>query len=476
VTEQRLDELAAALGRTRPVLDDIARARIAAGIQAAHDRRDPARHRVRRVGWLVGGALAAAVALAAVIGLRPRPAEPTVAVAPAPGVVRLPDGVPLLAARDATVIGELGQATVTLYGRGWATHQGHRLTVEAEAFVVDRPAGNAPVEVAARGATIQVLHATFAVASSSELRVTVIRGELVLRCPGAEAASVVTAGQAARCEPAPPAPASARPAPAPPGGPPPAPPRVLPAPAPPGGPPPATGAGEPSPAAPARRVAATAPLAPAAAASPARPELPAPRPVDAAVDAASQTAVPTGSLRAIAPGAAEPGAPPPPPAAPAARYAEAERLMASDADAARRVLRALVADAPGAPEAAPALLDLARLAAAGGDHPAALAALDELARHPGGGALAMPAAYLRCLVTQGDARRRACFAAFRAQYPGSPHDADALAWLAAAAARAGDCATAQALIGEFLERYADAPAAPAIRAWKARCDPAAAPP
>lgn len=474
MTEQRLDELAATLGRTRPVLDDIARARIAAGIQAVHDRREPGRHRVRLVGWLVGGALAAAVALVA-IGLRPRPAEPTAAVAPAPGVVRLPDGVPLLAARDATVTGELGQATVTLYGRGWATHQGHRLTVEAEAFVVDQPAGDAAVEIAARGATIQVLRATFAVASSSELRVTVIRGEISLRCPGAATTSVVTAGQAARCEPLPAAPAPLLPAPGTPGGLPGEPPPVPPAPATPGGPPPATGSGEPLPAAPARRAAATAPLSPAAAASPARPELPAPRPVDEAVDAASQTAAPTASLRAIAPGAAEPGAPTPPPADPAARYAEAERLMASDADAARRALRALVADAPGATEAAPALLDLARLAAAGGDHPAALAALDELDRHPGAAALAMPAAYLRCLVTPGDAGRRACFAAFRARYPGSPHDADALAWLAAAAARAGDCAAAQALIGEFLERYPDAPAAPAIQAWKARCDAAAAP-
>jgi outer membrane protein assembly factor BamD (BamD/ComL family) len=406
------------------------------------------------VGWLVGGALAAAVALAA-IGLRPRPAEPTAAVAPAPGVVRLPDGVPLLAARDATVTGELGQATVTLYGRGWATHQGHRLTVEAEAFVVDQPAGDAAVEIAARGATIQVLRATFAVASSSELRVTVIRGEISLRCPGAASTSVVTAGQAARCEPPPAAPAPPLPAPATPGG--------LP--------------GEPPPVPPAPRAASTAPrAADAATRTPAVRRETSASPPSTAGDVAGSPAAAASAAPAIATGSPEPDPPASAPRAdPAARYAEAERLMASDADAARRALRALVTEAPAAPEAAPALLDLARLAAAGGDHLAALAALDELDRHPGAAALAMPAAYLRCLVTPGDAGRRACFAAFRARYPGSPHDADALAWLAAAAARAGDCAAAQALSGEFLERYPDAPTAPAIRAWKARCERAAPP-
>jgi hypothetical protein len=86
----------------------------------------------------------------------------------------------------------------------------------------------------------------------------------------------------------------------------------------------------------------------------------------------------------------------------------------------------------------------------------------------------MPAAWLRCLAT-GDAGQRACFAGFRTRYPGSPHDADALAWLAAAAARDGNCAAARALIAEFLERYPDTPAAPAIRGWKTRCERAASP-
>jgi hypothetical protein len=470
MSEQRLDELAASLGRTRPALDDIARARIAAGIQAAHDGRGPAR-RERRVPWLVAGGIAAALALAVGIALRPRPAG-RAAAGPAPAIARLPDGVPLLAAGDATVSGELAQATVTLYGRGWATYQGPRLTVEAEAFLVDRTAGDAPVEVAARGATIRVLHATFAVASASELRVTVIRGEVALRCPGAEATNVVTAGQAARCEPPPPAPPAASM----PGAPPPP---VAPPPpaAPPGEPPPApapraalTAAGADPVAAPAPRAAPSAPLAASAGAASAagsavRPERSAPR----------FTAGDAASLRAIAPGSAEPAPATALHADPAARYAEAERLMASDADAARRALRALVSDTPGAPEAAPALLDLARLAAAGGDHAAARAALDELAGHPAAAALAMPAAYLRCLVTPGAARRRACFAGFRARFPGSPHDADALAWLAAAAAGSGECPAALALIGEFLDRYPDAPAAPAIRAWKARCDRAASP-
>lgn len=473
MSEQRLDELAASLGRTRPVLDDIARARIAAGIQAAHDRRGPARQE-RRMPWLAAGGIAAALALAVVIALRPRLADRADRAAPgsAPVIARMPDGVPLLAGSDAAVSGELAQASVTLYGRGWATHHGPRLTVEADAFLVDRAVGDAPIEVAARGAKIRLLHATFAAFSASELRVTVIRGEVALLCPGAESMRVVPAGQTVRCAP-PPSPAP------------------LPAPAMPGGsPPPAAPPPAPRAAATAPLAASTAPLAAIGAAATTGSAR-----FDAAGADASQAAVPGSSLRALAagsagpippapgtslrtlaPGAAEPGAATPAPSADlAARYAEAERLMASDADAARRVLRALVSDAPGAPEAAPALLDLARLAAAGGDHPAARAALDELAHHPGAAALAMPAAYLRCLVTQGDAGRRACFAGFRARFPGSPHDADALAWLATAAARSGDCAAALALITEFLDHYPDAPAAPAIQAWKTRCDRAARP-
>ena len=205
MSEHRLDELVETLGRTRPVLDDIARARIAATIHAACDRA-PAHRRGARTRWL--GGIAAALALGAALALRARPAGPTAPVPPAAAAVRLADGIPLLATRDATVTGEFAQATVTLYGRGWATHQGNRLTVEADAFVVDRKTGDAPIEIAARGATIQLLRATFVAASASELRVTVIRGELALRCPGAETTRVVAVQQDARCEPPRTAPAS----------------------------------------------------------------------------------------------------------------------------------------------------------------------------------------------------------------------------------------------------------------------------
>jgi hypothetical protein len=456
MSEQRLDELVATLAGTRPVLDDIARARIAAGIQAARDP-EPVARPGRRMRWLVGGGIAAAVAIAAAIGLRARPADSAATVVPAGGTSPLPDGVPLLAAGDAAASGELAHATVTLYGRGWATHQGNRLTVEADAFVIDRATGDTPVEIAARGATIRVMHATFAVASSSDLRVTVIRGELSLYCPGAEAAHVVAAGQGARCEPPRPTPAP-QPQPA----------ATQRGPV----PPPSTATpGEPSPSPPAI-LGQDTPPAVGAAAPAAHRARPAAGPVTGAGDDAA-----AGSPLAIAVAPGEPAAAPVAPADPAARYAEAERLMASDADAASRALRALVAEAPGAPEVAPALLDLARLAAAGGDRAAARAALDQLAGHPGAAALAMPAAYLRCLVTPpDDAGRRACLVGFRARYPGSPHDADALAWLAVAAARAGDCAAARPLIAEYLERHPDGPAAPAIQAWKARCTAAAAPP
>jgi TolA-binding protein len=70
------------------------------------------------------------------------------------------------------------------------------------------------------------------------------------------------------------------------------------------------------------------------------------------------------------------------------------------------------------------------------------------------------------------ARRRAArLAGFRAAFPHSPRDAEALAELAASTARAGDCVAARPLLEEYLARYATAASAAALRAWRARCAP-----
>jgi len=182
-----------------------------------------------------------------------------------------------------------------------------------------------------------------------------------------------------------------------------------------------------------------------------------------------------GSRIAVTPPPGEPAAPaalaePAAPATPAERYAAAERLIAKDAGAARAALRALVAEAPGAPEAAPALLDLARLAAAAGDEVAAQAALAQLSAHPGAAALAMPAAYLRCTLERTGGGYRTCLAAFRAAFPDSPRDAEVLAGLAIATARDGDCAAALPLFAESIRRYPKGPSATDVRAWRAYCE------
>ena len=145
--------------------------------------------------------------------------------------------------------------------------------------------------------------------------------------------------------------------------------------------------------------------------------------------------------------------------------------MRTDRPAARRALRDLVAAHATAAEAAPALLDLARLAHADGDGDDALAALDQLAHHPDGARLAMPAHYLRCLVQLrvDRAAARACLAEFRAAFPGSVHDADVLARLATATA-ATDCTAATPLLAEYLGRYPAGAQAPAVTRWRARCD------
>ncbi|MCW5802343.1 MAG: hypothetical protein KIT31_08150 [Deltaproteobacteria bacterium] len=76
----------------------------------------------------------------------------------------------------------------------------------------------------------------------------------------------------------------------------------------------------------------------------------------------------------------------------------------------------------------------------------------------------MPAAYLRCSV---DADPR-CLADFRAAFPGSPHDPEALARLAAATA-AADCRAARPLLDEYLRRYPRGAGRAVIDAWAARC-------
>jgi len=152
----------------------------------------------------------------------------------------------------------------------------------------------------------------------------------------------------------------------------------------------------------------------------------------------------------------------------AARYATAERLMTTDPAAARAALNALVIEAPRAPEAAEAMLDIAQLATRAGDLHAARAALDQLPALPGGPALARPAAYLRCVLEQDPMPLAGCLMSFRAAYPQSPNDAEVLARLATVVANT-DCQAARPLLSEYHQRYPTGPSAATLQTWSATC-------
>jgi hypothetical protein len=107
--------------------------------------------------------------------------------------------------------------------------------------------------------------------------------------------------------------------------------------------------------------------------------------------------------------------PPPPPTAPLPApvdpYATAESAMRrGDVEAARSRLIAIIEAAPASVEAAVAPLDLARLAASGGDTSGALGYLARLDRHPHHAMLAVPAARLLASLASSDAIPRSALA------------------------------------------------------------------
>jgi hypothetical protein len=158
----------------------------------------------------------------------------------------------------------------------------------------------------------------------------------------------------------------------------------------------------------------------------------------------------------------------------AERYAAAESLLRRDPALARAMLSSLIAGAPQAPEAAQALLDLANLAVKSGgtnDIYVARMALDRIAVHPFRAGVAMPAAYLRCAIERNAALLRACLTQFRARFPSSPYDVTALARIAFSLVGAGDCAAARPLIAEYQRRYPSGDATAMVQTWHDRCSP-----
>lgn len=378
--ERRLDDAALALGRARPRLDEVTRARVAARVEAELardvDRASvPARRRPGLVVTVaVGGGLATAAVIAwLVVGRGERviaadradQADPS---APAAGLVGLTRGAaPPLTAPIDVAAGDSRQvafadATITVFGPGHLAGAGDRADADAAAVVIDRPRGLAPLALRYHGAEVIVTRATFALDRGRGVRVTVMRGELTLRCEAA--ARVVRAGESDGCAV------------------------------------PAAPAALPSPPAP-----PVAPVVPPVELTPAPTTSAAPRPPRRLPPTPTVAVAPPGpssSSTAAPPAPTPPAAASPPVEEPVASsaapdlYPLAEGAMRrGDHAGARAALDAVIAAAPGSLDAAVALLDLARLAHQDHDDVAARAYLARLDVHPRRAAVAAPAARLR---------------------------------------------------------------------------------
>jgi hypothetical protein len=148
------------------------------------------------------------------------------------------------------------------------------------------------------------------------------------------------------------------------------------------------------------------------------------------------------------------------------RTAEAA-LAARDPSAADRALAELVAAHPGSLLVDQALYERARIAyqqrawAAARNHLARLAAISRTL-------LAEPGHYLRCRIAVETAEPSAagCLADYRAAFPRSPHDLDALALLVQLAHATGGCSGAEPLVDELAQSY---PRTTLAAAWRTRC-------
>lgn len=216
--DQRLDTLVAAAAKSRPKLDDVTRARVAMRIhQSLADGRG---HRGRGVlssfadlvdtwrGWfsILAGSAIAVVALLLWLLLGGGGGSDERSVLPQTEGSSLDPAAPSAVERSpakesAAVQHIIAGSALTLYGPVGITHRDGTLVVEAQAFVLDRARSDEPQRVLYRSATIWVTQATFSADDSQGTRVSVMRGELLLRCAGRT--RWVKAGESASCEPPP---------------------------------------------------------------------------------------------------------------------------------------------------------------------------------------------------------------------------------------------------------------------------------
>jgi len=153
-------------------------------------------------------------------------------------------------------------------------------------------------------------------------------------------------------------------------------------------------------------------------------------------------------------------------------YQSAEAAMrAHDSARAEQELTRVVTEFPTDELADTALYELARLAFTRGDATATREHLDALQAR-GSGRYLEQAALLSCrLYSRAGqlADSEHCWQGFRARYPDSPHDAEALAVLASETHKQRGCRAAAGLLGEYLRRYPDGPFAQEARQRQRAC-------
>jgi hypothetical protein len=404
----RLDALMRELAATRPVLDDLTRARVAARLAEQIAARPAPRRRRWPAVAVVATVATAAAALALVVG-RPAPAPLPVAalVAPLPtapvATASLASGQreEIAAEQTVTFTIDSAPAAVTVLGPGWIRRDGERMEVEAAGLVVDRPPGEPPLEIVYRGATVRIRGATFG-AQSTPPRVHVIRGEVAIDCGGSRSTAV--AGSVTVCPDRPPA--------------------------------------------------VSAPVAIS------QRRLPPPRRADETLARPSLF----DPFDKGEPEVTDAGMPD--------LYAEAEAKMAAgDLDGARALLEDVVAaDAPAA-DTASALLDLARLAMVRGAPRQVPFWLDRIpadARAVAEPALHLRCA---ALLELRDPAAATCAERFLRAFPSSPRRAELATRLVEIWVARGECDRAAALSRAEVARRGSGPDTATLRAWAASCRP-----
>jgi TolA-binding protein len=209
------------------------------------------------------------------------------------------------------------------------------------------------------------------------------------------------------------------------------------------------------------------PVPPAVDAPPRAPSLPRALPPSRVVSSLASSP-PADLPRAPAVPPAPDPAPSRPPPGPEELYRTAEAALAArDPAAADRALAELLTAHPGSLLVDQALYERARIAYQQRAWAAARSHLARLAQIPRT-LLAEPGRYLRCriAVETAEPSAEACLADYRAAFPRSPHDLDALALLVQLTHARGGCAGAESLVDELAQSY---PRTTLAAAWRTRC-------